>query len=132
MTGISQKPKVLIVEDSVAQAEILASLAGEAGFATAVYNSLPVGIGQILAKEKPSLVLLDLRLLGPDGEPVGDGFQICREIKRLQPTLPVVVISAEGEEEACDFAIMQGADAYLQKPFRIEDLKAVIDEVMNP
>lgn len=123
--------KVLILEDSPSQAAVIASIVEETGNVPCVYTELPTGISQILIKEQPSLVLLDLMLLGPDGKPMADGFQICREIKRGRDPIPVIIVSAEGDEDACEWAILQGADAFLQKPFNPEELKQAIDDVLG-
>ena len=123
--------KVLILEDSPSQAAIIASIVEQAGHVPVVYSELTVGIAQILVKEQPDLVLLDLMLLGADGKPMADGFQICGEIKRSAKPIPVVVVSAQGDDESCEWAIMQGADAYLQKPFAPEDLSNVMNEVTS-
>lgn len=128
---MSSGRKVLILEDSPSQAAVIASIVEETGNIPCVYTDLPTGIVQILAKEQPALVLLDLMLLGPDGKPIADGFQICREIKRARDPIPVVVVSAEGDDDACEWAILQGADAFLQKPFAPDDLKQVIDDVLK-
>ncbi len=123
--------KVLIVEDSPSQAAIIATVVKQAGHTAAVYSQLPMGITQILTVEQPDLVLLDLRLLDQEGRPVADGFQLCREIKRNSKGVPVIVVSAEGDDEACEWAILQGADAYLQKPFAVEDLTALMKQVLG-
>ncbi len=123
--------KVLIVEDSPSQAAIIAAVVKQAGHLPAVYSQLPQGIMQILNTESPDIVLLDLRLLDSEGNPMADGFQVCREIKRSSKGIPVIVISAEGDEEACEWAIMQGADAYLQKPFAVDDLTAILSQVLD-
>ncbi len=127
----SQIKKVLIVEDSPSQAAAIAALVDQLGFSSVVYTELPTGINQILVKERPDLVLLDLMLLDPSGKQMADGFQICREIKRHNSRTPVIVISAEGDDDACEWAILQGADAYLQKPFAPEDLSDVVAEVFR-
>ena len=126
-----KQAKILIVEDSPSQAAIIATVVKQAGHSAAVYSQLPMGISQILGMEQPDLVLLDLRLLDADGKPVADGFQLCREIKRGPKSVPVIVVSAEGDEDACEWAILQGADAYLQKPFAVEDLTALMKEVLG-
>ena len=127
----NKSAKILIVEDSPSQAAIIATVVKQAGHSAVVYSQLPMGITQILSIEQPDLVLLDLRLLDPDGKPVADGFQLCREIKRSQKSVPVIVVSAEGDDEACEWAIFQGADAYLQKPFAVEDLTALVEQVLG-
>ena len=123
--------KILIVEDSPSQAAIIATVVKQAGHLAAVYSQLPMGITQIITMEKPDLVLLDLRLLDEDGKPMADGFQLCREIKRGSPGIPVIVVSAEGDEDACEWAVLQGADAYLQKPFAVEDLTALMNQILG-
>ena len=70
---------------------------------------------------------------GPDGKPKADGFQLCRDIKRgSNSRVKVVVVSAKGDEESAEWALMQGADAFLQKPFAVEDLVAVMQQVLAP
>lgn len=123
--------KVLIVEDSPSQAAIIATVVKQAGHQASVYSHLPMGITNVLKVEQPDLVLLDLRLLDSDGNAVGDGFQICREIKRSPLKVPVVVVSAEGDSDACEWAVLQGADAYLQKPFAVDDLTSIIEQVLQ-
>jgi len=124
--------KVLIVEDSPTQAAIIADIVRSAGHEPVVCGDLSRGIGQIIKPINPDLVLLDLVLLGPDGKPAADGFQVCREIKRVSKnTIPVVVVSSKGDEDSAEWAILQGADAFLQKPFAVEDLLNVLVQVLG-
>ena len=123
--------KILIIEDSPTQAAVLGELVRQIGYTPAVYTDVRGGVQQILAKEEPALVLLDLRLLDARGNPMADGFQVCREIKRSAQKPAVVVVSAEGDDEACEWAILQGADAFLQKPFAAKDLTEVIADVLR-
>lgn len=118
--------KVLIIEDSPTQASVISAIVSEMGYQTAIYHSLDKSVGEILELEQPVLVLLDLRLLDESGKPVGDGFQICKELKRNKRDLPVFILSSEPQSEAAEWARMQGADAFLQKPFSADDLKQLI------
>lgn len=122
---------VLIIEDSPSQAAIIANIVSEAGYRVSVYTALPTGIVELLLTEEPDIVLLDLMLLDEDGKAMADGFQLCRDIKRAHAEIPVVVVTSEGEEEACEWALLQGADAFLQKPFAKEDLVQVIEETLK-
>ncbi len=78
-------------------------------------------------------MLLDLVFLGVDGKPIADGFQICREIKRLSKNkIGVIIVSSKGDKDATEWALLQGADAFLQKPFAVDDLIAVLDQLTSP
>ena len=124
--------RVLIIEDSPTQAAIIADIVRSAGHEAVICSDVSKGISQVIKPVNPDVVLLDLILLGPDGKPMGDGFQICREIKRVSKnTIPVVVVSSKGDEESAEWAILQGADAFLQKPFAVEDLLAVVNQVLE-
>jgi twitching motility two-component system response regulator PilH len=124
--------RILIVEDSPAQAAIIAEIVKEAGHDALVCREYTKGVSAMLQPSTPDLVLLDLTLLGPDGKPIGDGFQICREIKRLtKNSVAVVVVSAKEDDTSAEWALMQGADAYLQKPFAVEDLVGVMREALS-
>lgn len=127
----NQAKKVLIIEDSPTQAAVIASLVEQVGYYPIVYNVLSTGISQILALENPDLVLLDLRLLDKDGNVFADGFQLCREIKRAPDAPPVAVITSEEDDEACEWAMMQGADGFLQKPFVAGDLFELMSQIFS-
>lgn len=127
---VPKQARILIIEDSVAQAAVIADIVRQAGHLPIVYHEVSAGIRAILQREEPQIVLLDLRLLDADGNQVADGFQICREIKRSED-MPVIVVSAEGDDDACEWAILQGADGFLQKPFDPEDLLSVIRQVLG-
>ena len=123
--------KVLIVEDSKSQAAIIAEIVRNAGHTPTICPDLSAGVTQTLASTTPEIVLLDLVLLGPDGKPTADGFQICREIKRIsQNRIKVVVVSAKGDEDSAEWALLQGADAFLQKPFAVDDLVRVMSQML--
>ncbi len=124
--------RVLIVEDSPAQAAIISEIVKEAGHEATICKEFTKGVLPMLSPVNPDIVLLDLVLLGPDGKPVGDGFQLCREIKRLSKnTVAVVVVSAKEDDTSAEWALMQGADAFLQKPFAVEDLLTVMKEALG-
>ena len=121
--------KILIIEDSPTQATVISGIVSSLGYVPAVYHSIPTSVEQLLEIEAPDLVLLDLRLLDVEGAPVGDGFQICKEIKRVNKDLTVFIVSSEPIDEAGEWARLQGADAFLQKPFVPDDLRALIQSV---
>jgi len=124
--------KILIVEDSPSQAAVINEVVTQAGHEPLPPPDLHKGIAQILKSSMPDVVLLDLVLLGEDGKPMADGFQLCREIKRASKgKIKVVIVSSKGDEESAEWAILQGADAFLQKPFAVEDLVEVLRELLG-
>ncbi len=79
-----------------------------------------------LVKEPFDLIITDIRMPGLTG------LDILPGIKRLQPTTPVLVITAFGSEEVCRRSFERGATGFLEKPIRISELKAFIREMRFP
>ncbi len=71
------------------------------------------------------LVITDLRF------PKGNGLEMLPIVKRQNPEVPVIVITAFGERKARTEAVRRGADRFISKPFRIKDLKIAVQEVME-
>ncbi|MDO9536156.1 MAG: response regulator [Bacillota bacterium] len=69
-------------------------------------------------KERPDLILLDLML------PKIDGFKVCEKLKTMEETknIPIIVLIAKTEEEDKEKTIKVGANSYMTKPFRPEEL----------
>lgn len=72
-----------------------------------------------ITQERPDLVLLDL------GLPDGDGVDVIREVRGWS-AMPIIVLSARGEEQSKIMALDAGADDYLTKPFSVGELLARI------
>jgi DNA-binding response OmpR family regulator len=110
--------KVLLVEDEDAIAEPLAEGLRREGFEvqrTATGNAA-------LAAPEPDLVLLDIRL------PDVDGLTVCRQL-RARSGVPIIMITAKGEEIDKVVGLEMGADDYLTKPFGFRELLARIRAV---
>jgi two-component system alkaline phosphatase synthesis response regulator PhoP len=73
---------------------------------------------------KPDLVILDLML------PDTDGFDICRQIKK-ESGVPIIILSARGEELDKVLGLELGADDYMVKPFGVRELLARIKNVLE-
>jgi DNA-binding response OmpR family regulator len=107
---------VLIVEDDPAAAELLALVMQRAGYELTVVGTAAEALQSVTRGVQ--LVLLDL------GLPDMDGLQVCRELRAARPALPVLVISARSSEPDLVLALDAGADDYLVKPFRSQELLA--------
>src|SRR5436190_13657615 len=112
--------KVLVVEDEDAIVEPLAE-----GLRREGMEVERAATGQeALDAAEPDLVLLDLRL------PDVDGFEVCRRL-RERSRVPIIVVSARGEEVDRVVGLELGADDYLVKPYGLRELVARIRAVMR-
>ena len=116
--GTMGSVNVLLVEDDDAIAEPLAVGLRREGFQV---TRAATG-AEALAAEGADLVLLDLRL------PDVDGFSVCREL-RARSDVPIIVVSARGEEVDRVVGLELGADDYVVKPFGLRELIARIHAV---
>jgi two-component system, OmpR family, response regulator RegX3 len=112
--------KILLVEDEDAIAEPLAVGLRREGFAV---ERAATG-GAALAADPADLVLLDLRL------PDIDGIDVCRSL-RARSDVPIIVVTARGEETDRVVGLELGADDYVVKPFGLRELIARIRAVLR-
>jgi DNA-binding response OmpR family regulator len=101
----------------------VARLLGENGFETIVAHDGPSGLAMAL-DEKPDLVVLDVMLPGMDG------WAVCREV-RARSSVPILMLTALGEEVDRILGLELGADDYLTKPFSSRELLAHIRAMLR-
>ena len=106
---------VLIVDDEASLVRSLAFALRAEGFGVESAGTGAEGL-EALARVKPHLVLLDVRL------PDGSGLAVLDRIREADPEVPVVMISAHGDTRAAVKAVKSGAFDYLTKPFELDDL----------
>jgi len=107
MTG--DAPLILVIEDELPIRRFLrASLSGE-GYRLAEAETGQLGLS-MAAAQPPDLIILDL------GLPDMDGLQIIDELRRWSQ-VPIIILSARGQEQDKVMALDHGADDYLSKPF---------------
>lgn len=117
---------VLVVDDSPT-AQRLIRLAVEAGG----YRVLTASDGneaiEVALRERPDLIVLDIIL------PKKNGFQVCRHLKAFPETcgIKVVLLSSKSHEMDILWGKRQGADGYLTKPFKSEQLLACIASTLQ-
>ena len=120
------KKKILIVEDESHIVEMLTmSLKQNNYLVNAVNNG-----DEVLAKIetfKPDCVLLDIMLPGKSG------YEVCREVKATtrSKNLPIIMLTAKGEEDDKVLGLRIGADDYITKPFSLKELFARIEAVLR-
>jgi len=120
------QPNILIVEDEAALVELLTYNLEKAGFQTTVARDGEEAMLAV-AEEKPDLVLLDWML------PYVSGIEICRRLRRNPDTsdLPIILLTARGEEGDRIRGLESGADDYVVKPFSPSELIARVRAVMR-
>jgi DNA-binding response OmpR family regulator len=82
---------------------------------------------ELILSERPDLVLLDVRM------PRLDGYELCRRIKGAESLhhIPVAFLSAKGQEAEVQEGRNAGAEAYILKPFSMEELIQVITQLLT-
>lgn len=118
--------KVLLVEDSVAEAEKLTRYLEKQGFS--VFGVRSGEEAQLrLKQQKPNLILLDVILPGQSG------FELCRKLKADPATkaIPIVICSTKNTDIDKTWGNMSGADAYITKPVDEAKLLQVINQFVR-
>jgi two-component system, OmpR family, response regulator RegX3 len=113
--------RILVVEDEDAIAEPLVAGLQREGFGV---DRAATGVAALDESLRPDLVLLDLRL------PDMDGLDVCRAL-RERSAIPIIVVTARGEESDRVVGLELGADDYVVKPFGVRELIARIRAVMR-
>lgn len=108
---------ILIVDDEQDIRELVSGVLEDEGFATRTAANSSEAL-QALADRRPSLALLDVWLQGSKL----DGLQLLEEMKKRDPTLPVLMISGHGNLDTAVSAIRQGAVDFIEKPFEASRL----------
>ncbi|MEU7136312.1 response regulator transcription factor [Streptomyces sp. NPDC046261] len=116
---------VLVVDDDPTVAEIVAGYLTRAGFTTSRAADGPAALAAA-AGARPDLVVLDLML--PGGM---DGFAVCHALRRAHGALPVIMLTARGEEEDRILGLEVGADDYVTKPFSPRELVLRVRSVLR-
>jgi two-component system, OmpR family, phosphate regulon response regulator PhoB len=123
---MKQSPLVLVVEDEAALVTLLRYNLEREGFRVAEARDGEEAMLQI-AEQMPDLVLLDWML------PLMSGIEVCRQLRRLPETrrLPIVMLTARGEEGDKLRGLDAGADDYVTKPFSPSELIARLRAVLR-
>jgi two-component system, NtrC family, nitrogen regulation response regulator NtrX len=109
--------EILIVDDEQDIRDLVAGVLEDEGYAARTAADSDAALAAI-ADRRPSLVLLDVFLKGSRL----DGLDVLDEIKRRDPTLPVLVISGHGSLDTAVSAIRRGAADFIEKPFEAQRL----------
>jgi twitching motility two-component system response regulator PilH len=118
---------VMIVDDSNALREIIAKMLRDSGIEVISAEDGVQALKKIEDETQLDLVVLDIVM------PNMNGYDLCRHIRKNPKTqnLPVVMCSSKSEEFDRYWGMKQGADAYISKPFRPEELLSTIKQLLR-
>jgi DNA-binding response OmpR family regulator len=124
MTPRTPPPRILVVDDDVRLRDLLSRYLTEQGFQVA---TLPDArdLDKKLQRDPPHLVVLDLMLPGEDG------LAVCRRLRGTGESVPIIMLTAKGEDVDRIIGLEMGADDYLPKPFNPRELVARIQAVLR-
>jgi DNA-binding response OmpR family regulator len=110
---------ILVIEDDISILSGLRDNLEYEGYAVLTETNGERGLHTALGKQ-PDLILLDIMLPGMNG------YEVCRKVKKENPDLPIIMITARGSEMDKVSGLDIGADDYVTKPFSIPELMARI------
>jgi twitching motility two-component system response regulator PilH len=121
--------KVLVIEDSVTQREMISNLLRGSGLTVIEASDGVEALDKIKDNlpDLPDLVVLDIVM------PRMNGYEVCRRLKADPKTqhVPVVMCSSKGEEFDRYWGMKQGADAYVAKPFQPTELVGTVKQMLR-
>ena len=115
--------RVLVVDDDPTVAEVVAGYLDRAGYLVDRADDGPTALAQA-GEHRPDLVVLDLMLPGMDG------LEVCRRLRGRGP-VPVIMLTARGDEEDRILGLEVGADDYVTKPFSPRELVLRVESVLR-
>lgn len=109
--------RILLVEDDELIGDAIVNALKDAAYATDWVRDAGTALAAVMGREHDA-VLLDLNLPG------GDGLQVLRELRRIDATMPVLILTARDGVEERIAGLDSGADDYLVKPFDLKEMLA--------
>ncbi len=119
-----KKTRILIVEDEPAMVAGLRDNFEYEGYEVISASDGVEGLERALAEE-PDLIVLDVMM------PRMSGLDVCKQLKAKKPSLPIIMLTARGQEVDKVVGLELGADDYVTKPFSIRELMARVKAVLR-
>lgn len=111
------RKRILIVDDEKEISDLLIFHLGKEGYSTITAEDGEKGL-EMAISEKPDLIILDIML------PKMDGLTVCKKVRQKVGKVPIIMVSAKGEEIDKVLGLEIGADDYVSKPFSVRELVA--------
>ena len=112
--------KILLIDDEAANVRVLSMSLRSDGYAVVTAYSGEEGLAQF-EREKPDIVITDIRMPGMDG------LEVLRQIKAMQPEAEIIIITGHGDIDAAIEALQYGASDFINKPIRDEALAIALN-----
>ena len=123
-SAMPEGEKILIVDDDVRLRRLLERFLDEQGYRVKTVENVEQ-MDRLLSRELFNLVVLDLMLPGEDG------LSACHRLREQGNRMPIIMLTAKGDEASRIQGLEQGADDYLAKPFNPRELLARIRAVLR-
>jgi two-component system, cell cycle response regulator len=117
--------RILVVDDEPVNRELLDVILTEAGYEVLFACDGPAAL-EVAESQRPDLILLDLLMPGLSG------LEVCQRLKQAPATarIPVIVVTAVGQLATKEAVLTHGADDFVTKPFRPDDLRARVQAML--
>jgi twitching motility two-component system response regulator PilH len=117
--------KVMVVDDVYAELQLIEGYLKSANYSVVTYLSAEKLEEKVLS-ERPDLIILDVIMPGRNG------FQVCRDLKSDDrfKTIPVMLCTSKAQESDKFWGKQQGANAYVVKPFKPDELLAAVKQAL--
>jgi DNA-binding response OmpR family regulator len=122
--GATRKTRILIIEDEPAMVAGLRDNFEYEGYEVLSAEDGVAGLERVFADD-PDLVVLDVMM------PRMSGLEVCKQVKAKRPSVPIIMLTARGQEIDKVVGLELGADDYVTKPFSIRELMARIKAVLR-
>jgi len=116
--------RILVIEDEKSMREVMKILLEEEAYDVTVAVNGEEGIG-LLRDNLYDLVITDIRM------PRADGFQVLRHVREYAPDTMVIMVTAFGTTESAIDAMKMGAYGYVQKPFKIDEIRLSVRKALE-
>ncbi|HEX8312498.1 MAG TPA: response regulator transcription factor [Chthoniobacteraceae bacterium] len=115
---------ILIVEDDATIRRVIQDNCASRGYRTLLARNGEEGL-EFALNEAPDLIILDLML------PKVNGYEICRAVRAEKSAVPILMLTAKGQEEDIVRGLESGADDYVTKPFSVRELMARVQAFLR-